>query len=67
MIDPPAHIDVTEASSDGTAGLYTPIPFKTFISLELKVSPATVVETVSVFNPGLLKSKNSVRLPLIKS
>ena len=66
MIDPPAHIDVTEASSFGTAGVYTPIP-NTLISLELKVSPATVVETVSVFNPGLLKSKNSVRLPLIKS
>ena len=68
MIDPPAHIDVTEASSDGTAGLYTPIPFKTFISLELKVSPATVEETVSVlFDPGLLKFKNWVRLPLTKS
>ena len=35
------------------------MPTNALISLELKVSPETVEETVSVlFDPGLLKSKN---------
>ena len=44
------------------------MPTNGLISLELTVSPETVVETVSVlFDPGLLKFKNWVRLPLTKS
>ena len=44
------------------------MPTNALISLELKVSPETVEETVSVlFDPGLLKSKNWVWLPLTKS
>jgi len=44
------------------------MPTNGLISLELTVSPETVVETVSVlFDPGLLKFKNWVSLPLTKS
>ena len=68
MIDPPAQIEFGDFIRVGLAGSYTSIPIKLIISLELKVSPATVVETVSVlFVPWLLKSKNWPWLPLIKS